>query len=226
MGHDDPVGRRPLDDVSLSPRSPTRLHIGDDANMSRVEVIEYDPEWPGIFEEIHSFVWPAVRDAALTMEHVGSTAVPGLSAKPVIDACIVVASKRDLPEVIKNLSSIGYVHKGNLGVPDREAFARPAHFPRHHLYVSPRDSLSLKNHLGLRDYLRSHPEAAKEYGELKAALARRFPEDIDSYIVGKTAFILGILRKIGLSEDELGEIKDINQMQNVVRPNRAMEPPR
>ena len=114
---------------------------------------------------------------------------------------------------------------GNLGVPDREAFGRPSLFPRHHLYLSPRDSLSLKNHLGLRNYLRSHPQAAKEYGELKASLARRFPEDIDSYIFGKTEFILRLLGEIGLNEHELAEIRRINQMENIVRPNPALQPP-
>lgn len=187
--------------------------------MSRVQVVDYDPEWPQIFERVRSYVWPAVADIALSVEHVGSTAVQGLSAKPVIDACIVVASRKDVPGCIDRLGRIGYVHRGNLGVPDREAFRRPDHLPRHHLYLSPRDSLSLKNHLGLRDYLRSHPGAAQQYGELKASLARRFPEDIDSYIVGKTEFILGLLEEIGLDKDELAELRRINQMDNLVRPD-------
>ncbi len=193
--------------------------------MNRVQVVDYDTEWPEIFERVRSYVWPAVGDIALNVEHVGSTAVQGLRAKPVIDACIVVASREQVEVCIERLANIGYLHKGNLGVPDREAFRRPEQLPRHHLYLSPRDSLSLKNHLGLRDYLRSHPEAAREYGELKALLAFRFPKDIDSYIVGKTEFILSILGRIGLSEDELAEIRRINQMDNVVRPNPALQPP-
>lgn len=187
--------------------------------MKRVHVVAYDPEWPRIFERIRSYVWPAVRDVAIDVEHIGSTSVPGLSAKPVIDACIVVASSREVQACIERLASIDYVHRGNLGVPEREAFRRPDKLPRHHLYLSPRESLSLKNHLGFRDYLRSHPEAAREYGELKASLARRFPADIDSYIVGKTDFVLRILGEIGLSEMELAAIRRINQMDNVVRPN-------
>lgn len=187
--------------------------------VPKVQVVEYDPEWPRIFERIRSYVWPAVRDIALNVEHVGSTSVPGLSAKPVIDACIVVATSKEVPACIERLTTIGYVHRGNLGVPEREAFRRPDTLPRHHLYLSPRDSLSLKNHLGLRDYLRSHPEAAREYGELKTSLARRFPEDIDSYIVGKTDFVLRILGEIGLSEMERTAIRGINQMDNLVRPN-------
>jgi GrpB-like predicted nucleotidyltransferase (UPF0157 family) len=186
--------------------------------MKRVQVVAYDPEWPRIFERIRSYVWPAVRDVAIDVEHVGSTSVPGLSAKPVIDACVVVASSGEVAACIERLASIGYVHRGNLGVPEREAFRRPQTLPRHHLYLSPRESLSLKNHLGFRDFLRSHPEAAREYGELKTSLARRFPEDIDSYVVGKTNFVLRILGEIGLSEMELAAIRSINQMDSLVRP--------
>ncbi len=176
------------------------------------------PEWTETFERIRSHVWPVVADIALNVEHVGSTSVPGLKAKPVIDVCIVVASINEVLPCIERLGTIGYVHQGILGVPDRDAFRRPDDLPRHHLYLSPRDSLSLKNHLGFRDYLRSHPEAAREYGELKASLAIRFPTDIDSYIVGKSEFILRTLGEIGLSENELTEIRRINQMDNVVRP--------
>ena len=179
--------------------------------MSTVVVNEYDPEWPRTFERIRSQVWPAVQHAAMSIEHVGSTSVPGLPAKPVIDICIVVASRRDIPHVAKALTKVGYVHRGDLGVPDREAFAQPAGFPKHHLYASHRGSLDLKNQLGLRDYLRSHPEAARTYGDLKKRLAKEFPEDIDGYIAGKTEFILGILREIGLTSDELAAIRRINQ---------------
>jgi GrpB-like predicted nucleotidyltransferase (UPF0157 family) len=161
-----------------------------------------------------------VRDVAIDVEHVGSTSVPGLRAKPVIDACIVVASSGEDQGCIDRLAGIGYVHRGNLGVPEREAFRRPDELPRHHLYLSPRASLSLRNHLGFRDYLRSHPDAAREYGELKASLARRFPADIDSYIVAKTDFVLRILGEIGLTDMELAAIRRINQMDNVVRPER------
>ena len=186
--------------------------------MPRVEVKMYDPEWPRTFERIRAHVWPAVQHAAMSLEHVGSTAVPGLRAKPVIDACIVVASPRDIPFVVKALTRIGYVHRGELGVPDRQAFKQPPSLPKHHLYASHRGSLSLKNHLGLRDYLRAKPDVARAYGDLKAALAKRFPDDIDRYIAGKTDFILNILREIGLSDDELAAIKRINQVETLAAP--------
>ena len=186
--------------------------------MSLVVVNAYDPEWPHTFDRIRAQVWPAVQHAAMSMEHVGSTSVPGLRAKPIIDACIVVASRRDIPHVVKGLANVGYVHRGNLGVPGREAFKESAGCPRHNLYASHRGSLNLKNQIGLRDYLRAHPEAAHEYGDLKEKLARRFPEDIDSYIAGKTEFILGILGQIGLTGDELAAIRAINQPEYPVPP--------
>jgi GrpB-like predicted nucleotidyltransferase (UPF0157 family) len=187
--------------------------------MSRVVVKAYDPDWPRMFERIHAHVWPAVQHAAMSLEHVGSTSVPGLSAKPVIDACIVVASRRDIPHVVKALAKIGYVHRGDLGVPDREAFkTATTEFPRHRLYASHRGSLSLRNHLGFRDYLRDHPDSALEYGKLKESLATQFPDDIDSYIAGKTEFVLNILREIGLTSEELEAIRAINQREALARP--------
>ena len=187
--------------------------------MSLVVVSAYDPEWPRTFERIRAHAWPAVRHAAMSIEHVGSTSVPGLRAKPVIDACIVVASRRDIPHVVKGLTKVGYLHRGDLGVPGREAFKQPAALPKHHLYASHRGSLNLKNQLGLRDYLRANPDAALEYGNLKATLARRFPEDIDSYIAGKTEFILGILQRVGLTSHEIEAIRDINRPENLARPS-------
>jgi GrpB-like predicted nucleotidyltransferase (UPF0157 family) len=179
--------------------------------MSRVEVTTYDPEWPHMFERIRSHVWPKVKHAAISLEHVGSTSVPGLRAKAVIDACLVVASRDDIPPVVMALTAIGYVHRGDLGVPDRDVFKPPDSLPKHHMYASPQGSLSVRNQMGLRDYLRARPEAAREYGELKASLAERFPEDIDSYIAGKSAFILGVLQQIGLTPLELAAIRDINK---------------
>jgi GrpB-like predicted nucleotidyltransferase (UPF0157 family) len=186
--------------------------------MSRVEVRTYDPEWPHMFERIRAHVWPHVRHAAISLEHVGSTSVPGLRAKPVVDACIVVASRGDIPPVVMALTAIGYVHRGDLGVSDRAVFKPPPSLPKHHLYASPQGSLSVKNQMGLRDYLRARPEAAREYGDLKASLAARFPEDIDSYIAGKSEFILGVLQQIGLTPLELAAIRDVNRREPLAAP--------
>ena len=172
-----------------------------------------------MFDSIYAHVWPAVQHASLRLEHVGSTAVPGLRAKPVIDACIVVASPRDIPFVVKALAKIGYAHRGDLGVSGREAFKSSSDLPAHHLYASPRNSVSLRNHLGLRDFLRANANVALEYGALKTSLAAQYPNDMDSYIAGKTDFILNILQQLGFAGDELDSIRGSNQPAPTRLPN-------
>ena len=179
--------------------------------METIIVVDYDPIWPDVFRELSSRVWPLVADFALSIEHVGSTAVPGLAAKPVIDMTIVIPSEAQIPLAIRQLAKLGYVHRGNLGVEGREAFQSPEGFAPHHLYVCPQGSLGLQNQLAVRDYLRNYSGTAQAYGELKKDLARQFPHDIDSYIDGRTDFLLGVLRDAGLSSDQLQTIEHANQ---------------
>ncbi len=146
----------------------------------------------------------------MSVEHVGSTAVPGLAAKPIIDMDVVVASSDKLPEAIERLASLGYVHRGNLGIDGREAFDSPRGLPAHHLYVCLRESAALANHLALRDFLRHDSVAVAEYGRIKRQLAERFPNDIDGYVAGKTDFILTVLRGAGFPETVLRAIRDAN----------------
>jgi GrpB-like predicted nucleotidyltransferase (UPF0157 family) len=162
--------------------------------MRTIVIAPYDPAWPESFERVRATVWPALRDVALTVEHVGSTAVPGLAAKPIVDVTVVVPAAADVPAAIARLAAIGYVHQGDLGIAEREAFTSPPGSPPHHLYLCPSGSATLANHLGVRDYLRSQPDAALEYAALKQRLAAQFPHDIDRYVAGKTEFLLRILR--------------------------------
>jgi GrpB-like predicted nucleotidyltransferase (UPF0157 family) len=179
-------------------------------NQRRVVVVDYDLSWPATFETLRAPVWAAVRDIAVSVEHVGSTAVPGLAAKPIIDMDVVVASSVGMSEAIGRLAALGYDHRGNLGIEDREAFKSPQELPAHHLYVCLQGSTALANHLSLRDFLRRDPASVARYSRIKKLLATRFPEDIDSYIAGKTEFILTALREMGLRESELKTIRDAN----------------
>lgn len=179
-------------------------------NRRRVLVVDYDPSWPRIFEVLRRPVWAAVRDVAVSVEHVGSTAVPGLAAKPIIDMDVVVAPSDNLPKAIERLAPLGYVHRGNLGVDGREAFDSPQGLPAHHLYVCLGESAALANHLALRDFLRRDSVAVAQYSRIKRQLAERFPDDIDSYIAGKTDFILTVLRKAGFPESVLSAIREAN----------------
>ncbi|WP_425397443.1 GrpB family protein [Aeoliella sp.] len=179
--------------------------------MSKIVVVDYDPTWPAVFESLREHVSAVVAPFALSIEHIGSTSVPGLAAKPIIDLSIVVPSYAELPQAIDALACLGYEHLGDLGIEGREAFQPPADLPPHHLYVCPQGSLGLRNHLALRDYLRGHPEAATAYGKLKKALSKQFPHDIDAYVDGKTEFIVGILAEMGFSEEELKRIDGANR---------------
>jgi GrpB-like predicted nucleotidyltransferase (UPF0157 family) len=178
--------------------------------MSTVIVVAYDPSWPALFERIRASVWPAVHDLAAAIEHVGSTSVPGLAAKPIIDLVIVVPMER-VPSVIGRLDSLGYQHRGDLGIAGREAFRPPVGSPEHHLYVCPPDSPGLANLIAFRDQLRRRPELAHAYGALKTDLAAQFGHDRAAYVAAKTAFIVDVLRQAGLAEDSLQQIERANR---------------
>ncbi len=179
--------------------------------MPHVIVVDYDPAWPARFEALRSRIAEAVREIALAIEHVGSTSVPGLAAKPVIDMTVVVASRDDIPATIERLAVIGYRHRGDLGITGREAFHAPAGLPDHRLYVCAEDSAALANHLALRDWLRSHSDDALAYGALKQRLALQFRDDIDSYVDGKTDFIGAILAEAGFGPEVVSEIAAANR---------------
>jgi GrpB-like predicted nucleotidyltransferase (UPF0157 family) len=165
----------------------------DMTNHRHILVVDYDPSWPLTFMALREPIRQALGGIALTVEHVGSTAVPGLAAKPIIDIDVVIASLADLSAAIDRLAALGYVHSGDLGIDGREAFESPPG-PAHHLYVCVQGSTALANHLAVRDRLRRNPDKAREYGELKKQLARQFPTDIESYVAGKTDFLLEVLR--------------------------------
>jgi GrpB-like predicted nucleotidyltransferase (UPF0157 family) len=165
-----------------------------------ITVVDYDPAWPQLFEQLRRNLLPVVGDIALAVEHVGSTAVPGLAAKPVIDIDVVVASRAELAVLIDRLAGSGYVHQGDLGIEGREAFEHRGGPIAHHLYGCRRDSVALKNHLTVREYLRTHRAAALEYAALKKRLALQFPRDAGAYVDGKTSFILAILRGANFPE--------------------------
>ena len=165
-----------------------------------IVVVPYDGNWKLQFEAIRAEIQDVLGDLALSIEHVGSTSVEGLSAKPIIDIDVVIEDESKLQTVIEKLAGIGYEHEGNLGIVGREAFGYTGkeHLQNHHLYVCTKDSPELKRHLTFRDYLRSHKEAVREYSRIKEEGAKLFPNDIDGYIRYKTDWIERIYREIGL----------------------------
>ena len=144
----------------------------------------YDRTWPETYQWLADRI-SGVLTSKHALEHVGSTAVPGLAAKPIIDIDIVVAALADVDAAIADLATVGYRHMGDLGIVGREAFEPPDGLPYHHLYVVLEGSLALRDHLDLRDFLRSHPAHAQRYGEEKLRLALLLLTDREAYGSGK-----------------------------------------
>ena len=166
----------------------------------RVIVLPYREQWEQDFAQIRDELRKALGPLALKIEHVGSTAVRGLSAKPIIDIDIVIRDYSVFDAVVSALQAIGYFHEGDLGIAGREAFKYDGkdHLQKHHLYVCPQNSAELKRHIAFRDYLRSHPEAVREYSRIKEEGAALFPNDIEKYIEHKAPFIQKIYQEIGV----------------------------
>jgi len=171
--------------------------------MRRITVAPYDPGWADEFErikkELMQELMPALSGVVLAAEHVGSTSVPGLYAKPIIDIDIVIETGM-FDRVKARLESAGYFHVGDLGIAGREAFKyeNKPHLMEHHLYVCEKDAAELKRHLALRDFLRQNQEYREKYSRIKIEMAKKYPNDIDGYMDGKQPVILEIYEKCGL----------------------------
>jgi len=178
--------------------------------MSLVEVVPYNPEWKTWFDELKAEVWPHVADVALDMIHVGSTSIPGMSAKPIIDIDIIIKSPKDLPEITARLAKIGYYHVGDLGITGREAFNLDGgpKYP-HNLYVCPSESEALRNHLLFKKHLSENPESFKRYKDLKLRLSESVVSR-EEYWKSKTLLILEFLRAEGMNSEALENIRDQN----------------
>ena len=168
----------------------------------RVVVVPYNEQWKTDFETIKKYLLTAIKDIIIRIEHIGSTSVEGLSAKPIIDIDIIIKDYSVFDTVVEKLATLGYIHEGNLGIKDREAFdyKGDVDLPKHHLYVCPEFSLELHRHISFRDYLRNNPEAVLKYSKVKEDGAKLFPDSIDDYINYKSPCIEEIYNKCGLKK--------------------------
>lgn len=176
---------------------------------TKIKIENHNPSWSKIFQELKTVLLSKIAEDILSIEHVGSTSVKGLKAKPILDIDVVIKDDEEIQAlVIKKLKTLGYHHIGNLGITGREAFKKESELVpfssekkkwiAHNLYLCTKGSVGLNNHILFRDYLKANPEAVEAYEKLKERLAKDFPYDIDKYIDGKTAFITAILAKQGM----------------------------
>ena len=162
-----------------------------------VVIVDYDPAWPARYEDLRARVSPVLAELAVAIDHVGSTAVPGLAAKPTIDLVVRLRSAADLPVAIGRLAGLGYAHEGDFGIKGREAFATPPGYATHdhHLYVCLPDWPGYDDQIAFRDHLRANPDAAGAYEALKRLLAARHGADRTAYTNGKAAFVGDVLER-------------------------------
>ena len=175
-----------------------------------IDVVAYDPRWPIRFEEVAETLRNALADGPdASVEHVGSTSVPGLAANAIVDIDVIVAPD-DVPAAVAALVRIGYRHRGDLGVVGREAFHAPDDDPRRHVYVCAAGTMNVRNHLAVRDILRRRDDLRDEYAAVKLELAADPAMDIDTYIARKSGVLQEILAASDLTDDERRQILSLN----------------
>lgn len=162
--------------------------------MRDVTVVPHQSAWKGKFESVKRELIKLLPDARI--HHIGSTSVNGLMSKPIIDILIEVPDLDRMDELTGEFKSLGYIGRGENGIENRRFFYKGEGNEREvHLHIFPNGIHHVIRHLAFRDYLRSHQEEAKEYGELKAKLAREFPCDMEGYIQGKDRFVKDMEKK-------------------------------
>jgi GrpB-like predicted nucleotidyltransferase (UPF0157 family) len=162
-----------------------------------IAVVPYDVAWPDWFERISDQLEPFIRAHALRVDHVGSTSVPGLAAKPIIDVDVVASSENEVPILIEAITAAGYRWRGDLGVTGREAFSpvRDSGLPEHHLYLVVENNKAHLDHLLLRDVLRNNSHLRDEYAALKLSNVDVAAGNMDIYVAAKAGFVARLLTR-------------------------------
>ena len=160
------------------------------AAQEAIEVVAYDPAWPAQFERERERIAAALGDAAVAIEHIGSTAVPGLASRPIVDIMVGVEDIERSGQAVAGLIELGYEYLPEVEaqLPKQRYFRQPAP-TAFHVHMVERGSAAFERHLLLRDYLRSHPQAVQEYSRLKRGLVLRFHHDRKAYVNGKAGFV-------------------------------------
>lgn len=157
----------------------------------KVRVVLPDPAWPSMYEAEAADLRASLGNTVIELHHIGSTAIRGIYAKPVIDILLVVADLTVLDLHAERMVELGYESKGEFGIPGRRYFQKSSSrgVPTHHVHSFEQESYGAIRHLAFRDYMNAHTDAAQAYSSLKKKLAAQFPHDIQRYMDGKNSFI-------------------------------------
>jgi len=164
--------------------------------IRRIEVIPHDPNWSKLFQTEADNLTAVLGQEILAIHHIGSTAIPGIHAKPIVDILVEVRDIKRIDKFNAEMIEQRYRPKGEFGIPDRRFFIKGDDAQRtHHVHAFQAGNPEIERHLNFRDYLIAHPEEAQAYSRLKQELALKFPEDIESYMESKSGFIKEVDKK-------------------------------
>lgn len=163
----------------------------------RVEVVPYHSEWKDLFEKEKQLLATIFQPHVVDIHHIGSTSVPGLSAKPIIDILLAADKLAEVDQATPQIEDVGYEAKGENGIPGRRYFQKSDEngIRKVHLHAYEKGNPELHRHLVFRDYLREHPEEANRYAEVKERAAKMFEYDIESYIAEKSSLVKELEQK-------------------------------
>ncbi|MHA1863126.1 MAG: GrpB family protein [Candidatus Thorarchaeota archaeon] len=156
-----------------------------------IRVVPYDDNWPALYDQEISRINSVLEEEIISVHHIGSTSIPGMSAKPIIDILLEVKDIVKIDRYDNQMIALSYKPRGELGIPGRRYFSReePQDVRTHHIHSFQTGNVGLERHLAFRNYMIAHPEDVKTYSELKIVLARRFQWDVDGYISGKHLYM-------------------------------------
>ena len=158
-------------------------------NKRIIEVVPYNSNWEGKFKNEANKIKKIFEEIFVDIYHIGSTAIPTIKAKPIIDIMVEVKDIKKVDSYNKKMEELGYVVLGEYGIPRRRFFQKGGNNRTHHVHIFEKGSPQIKRHIDFRDYLISHPEVAREYSLLKEKLAKKYRYDIDKYQEEKNSFI-------------------------------------
>jgi GrpB-like predicted nucleotidyltransferase (UPF0157 family) len=169
--------------------------MADMRSVTAVEQVPHDMAWEDEYRRETNKIRKVLGDEIVEAYHIGSTPIPGITAKPIIDILIGVSKIEDIDRYNDSMAGIGYEARGEYGLPGRRFFVKGVPKRTHNVHIFQAGSLEIIRHANFRDYMIAHPEDARKYGELKRKLAEQFPYDIEAYCDGKDAFVKEMERR-------------------------------
>jgi len=164
----------------------------------RVEVVSYSPNWKDMYKEESEKIKNVLSDIIIDIHHVGSTAIPGIKAKPVIDILVEVKDIEGVDQHNHKMKELGYEVMGEYGIPKRRFFRKGGNNRTHHIHIFQVGNEEIERHVNFKEYLIAHPDKAREYSKLKEKLVNKYTYDVENYTNSNSDFIKEVDKKVKL----------------------------